>query len=51
MEQYIVIDKLGGGQYAFILVDESHNNMVFTDRDKAQEYCDEHAQDGIVVKL
>ncbi len=50
MEQYIVIEKFGGAEYAIIVTDENGNNKVFTDKVEAQKEADD-CQDGIVVKL
>lgn len=49
--EYIIIDKLGGGKHAFILSNEDGSNIVFTDKAQAQAFCDENAQDGIVVTV
>lgn len=51
MKEYIIIDKLGGAKYAFILVNENFDTLVFTDKNEAEKYAAENCQDGIVVEL
>ena len=47
---YIVIEKLGGAEYAAIVTDTEGNNKVFETKGKAQIEADD-CQDGIVVEL
>lgn len=45
---YIVIEKLGGLEYAAIITDENGNNKVFNTIEEAQIEADE-CQDAIIV--
>lgn len=47
---FIVIEKLGGAQYANIITDEDGDNKVFDTREEAQEEADD-CQDAIVVEI
>lgn len=50
MEQYIVIEKHGGAEYAIIVTNEDGTNKVFTDIEEAQAEANE-CQDGVVIPL
>lgn len=47
---YIVIEKYGGPKYAYIIMDEEGNNMLFDTFHEATIGA-EQCQDAIVVKL
>lgn len=47
---YIVIETLGGAEYATIVTTEDGDNKVFNTREEAQEEADE-CQSGLVVRI
>ena len=47
---YIVIETHGGAEYAIIVTDENGNNLVFDNKDDAEEEAAD-CQDGIVIEL
>ncbi len=47
---YIVIETHGGAEAAIIVTDENGNNLVFDNKNEAEEEAAE-CQDGIVIEL
>lgn len=47
---YIVIEMLGGPEYAIIATDTNGNNLVFENREDAEKEASD-CQDGLVVEL
>lgn len=47
---FIVIERFGGPEYADIVTDTDGNNLVFEDREEAEQEAAD-CQDGIVVEL
>jgi hypothetical protein len=45
---YIVIETLGGPEYAIIVTDQDGNNKVFDTEEEAEEEASD-CQDGLVV--
>jgi hypothetical protein len=47
---YIVIEMLGGPEYAIIATDTDGNNLVFENREDAEKEAKD-CQDGVIVEL
>jgi hypothetical protein len=47
---FIVIERFGGAAYAGIVTDTDGNNLVFEDREEAEQEAAD-CQDGLVVEL
>jgi hypothetical protein len=47
---YIVIERFSGAEYAIIVTDTNGNNLVFDEREKAEQEAAD-CQDGLIVEL
>ncbi len=47
---YIIIEKFGGAEYAIIVTDTNGNNLVFDEREEAEQEAAD-CQDGLIVEL
>lgn len=48
---FIIIETLGGPEYATIVLNEEGENMLFEEEEKAIQYANEQIQDPIVVEI
>ena len=51
MAEYIIVEKMGGAEYAIVCTDENGENIIFYNMNDAQEYADHECQDAIVLEI